>query len=336
MLDLAFLLESFGEDPVVTFGVLGAVAGALALVFVVGRWRDRREVRRRSRTGEADDAAGPSASPLGQAGAGPAGAGHAGPGEPASFGRLVTFLESSFGGDTGQTRLLRTRLVQAGFFDERAVAIFFGARVVGAVLFGGIGLMLLPALFGEGEEANLWFWSVVAALLGYWMPSFYLRRRIAERVIQHRTGFPDFMDLMVVCAEAGLSMEAAIDRIAREIVEGYPSLAENLYMVSLEIRAGKAFPEALERLGKRLAIEEASMLATLLQQSAELGTSLSQSLRIYSEEMRNKRMSRAEEKAYALPSKLVVPLMLFVFPVLIMTLMLPVVIRFSGSGLGGG
>jgi tight adherence protein C len=144
------------------------------------------------------------------------------------------------------------------------------------------------------------------------------------------------MDLMVVCAEAGLSMESAIDRIAREIVEGYPSLAENLYMVSLEIRAGKAFPEALERLGKRLAIEEASMLATLLQQSAELGTSLSQSLRIYSEEMRSKRMARAEEKAYALPSKLVVPLMLFVFPVLIMTLMLPVVIRFSNSGFGGG
>jgi tight adherence protein C len=139
------------------------------------------------------------------------------------------------------------------------------------------------------------------------------------------------MDLMVVCSEAGLSMEAAIDRIARELVEGYPSLAENLYMASLEMRAGKPFPEALERMGERLNIQEAGMLATLLQQSAELGTSLSQSLRVYSEEMRNKRMSRAEEKAYALPAKLVVPLTLFVFPVLIVTLMLPVVIRVSGS-----
>ena len=117
-------------------------------------------------------------------------------------------------------------------------------------------------------------------------------------------GFPDFMDLMVVCAEAGLSMEAAIERIARELVEGYPSLAENLYMVSLEIRAGKTFTDAFERMGERLGIEEAMMLATLLQQSAELGTSLSHSLRVYSDEMRNKRLSRAEEKAYSLPAKL--------------------------------
>ena len=137
------------------------------------------------------------------------------------------------------------------------------------------------------------------------------------------------MDLMVVCAEAGLSIEASIDRIARELVEGYPSLAQNLYMASLEIRAGKTFTDALEGLAERLGIEEASMLATLLQQSAELGTSLALSLRVYSDEMRNKRMSRAEEKAYSLPAKLVVPLTLFVFPVLIATLMTPVVIKMS-------
>jgi tight adherence protein C len=142
-------------------------------------------------------------------------------------------------------------------------------------------------------------------------------------------GFPDFMDLMVVCAEAGLSMEAAIERIARELVEGYPSLAENLYMVSLEIRAGKTFTDAFERMGERLGIDEAMMLSTLLQQSAELGTSLSNSLRVYSDEMRGKRLSRAEEKAYSLPAKLTVPLILFVFPVLLFVLMLPVVIRFS-------
>jgi tight adherence protein C len=180
-------------------------------------------------------------------------------------------------------------------------------------------------------SSAVWLWSALLCLAGYLTPSFYLKRRIGRRVTQHRLGFPDFMDLMVVCAEAGLSMEAAIDRIARELVDGYPSLAENLYMVSLEIRAGKAFPEALERMGDRLGIDEASMLATLLQQSAELGTSLAQSLRVYSDEMRNKRMSRAEEKAYALPAKLVIPLTLFVFPVLIATLMLPVGIRVSGA-----
>jgi tight adherence protein C len=186
-------------------------------------------------------------------------------------------------------------------------------------------------LLNEMTASSVWLWSGMMGVIGYLVPSFYLKRRIGRRTTQHRMGFPDFMDLMVVCSEAGLSMEASIDRIARELVEGYPSLAENIYMACLEMRAGKSFPEALERLGERLNIQEANMLATLLQQSAELGTSLSQSLRVYSDEMRNKRMSRAEEKAYALPAKLVVPLTLFVFPVLIVTLMLPAIIRVMGT-----
>jgi tight adherence protein C len=250
----------------------------------------------------------------------------------ASLERLVGYLETTFsGGDPHERRLIRLQLIQAGFFDQRAVAIFFGARIAAAAVIGIGTLLALPVLRPEMTSANLWLATIGLAILGYFAPSFYIKRRIARRIDQHRMGFPDFMDLMVVCAEAGLSMEAAIDRIARELVEGYPSLAENLYMVSLEIRAGKSFTEALERMGERVGIEEASMLAALLQQSAELGTSLSQSLRVYSDEMRNKRMSRAEEKAYALPAKLVVPLTLFVFPVLIVTLMYPAAIRLMTS-----
>jgi tight adherence protein C len=250
----------------------------------------------------------------------------------ASLERLVGYLETTFsGGDPHERRLIRLQLVQAGFFDQRAVAIFFGARIAAAAMLGVGMLLALPVLRPEMTSTNLWLATIGAAIAGYFAPSFYVKRRIARRADQHRMGFPDFMDLMVVCAEAGLSMEAAIDRIARELVEGYPSLAENLYMVSLEIRAGKSFTEALDRMGERLGIEEASMLAALLQQSAELGTSLSQSLRVYSDEMRNKRMSRAEEKAYALPAKLVLPLTVFVFPVLIITLMYPAAIRMMTS-----
>ena len=200
-----------------------------------------------------------------------------------------------------------------------------------ALVLGLGALAVSPFLPIELAGAQKWLATGAFGIIGYFAPTLYIKRRIASRADQHRMGFPDFMDLMVVCAEAGLSMEAAIERIARELVEGYPSLAENLYMVSLEIRAGKSFTEALERMGERLAIEEATMLATLLQQSAELGTSLSQSLKVYSDEMRNKRMSRAEEKAYALPAKLVVPLTLFVFPVLIVTLMYPAVVRVAGA-----
>jgi tight adherence protein C len=245
---------------------------------------------------------------------------------------LLTYVEASLsGGDEREQRVLRMRLMQAGFFDGRAVAWFFAARLCAAVLLGVAGFLFLPMVLGEDQQAKVLLWAAGAAICGYFLPNVVLSRIIAKRVVQHRTGFPDFMDLMVVCAEAGLTMEASIDRIARELVDGYPSLAENLYIASLEIRAGKAFTDALERLGRRLGIDEATMLATLLQQSAELGTSLSQSLRVYSDEMRNKRMSRAEEKAHALPSKLVIPLTLFVFPVLIATLLYPAVIRLMQS-----
>jgi tight adherence protein C len=253
----------------------------------------------------------------------------------ASLHRLVGYIETTFsGGDPHERKLIRLQLVQAGYFDQRAVAIFFAARLGAAVVLAVAAMLFVPLLWPEVTVANRWMATGGLGIVGYFAPSFYIKRRTAQRIDQHRMGFPDFMDLMVVCAEAGLSMEAAIERIARELVDGYPSLAENLYMASLEIRAGKAFTDALERMGERVGIEEATMLATLLQQSAELGTSLSQSLKIYSDEMRNKRMSRAEEKAYALPAKLVVPLTLFVFPILIITLMYPAVVRIMDT-LGG-
>jgi tight adherence protein C len=315
---LASLLDGFGDDPAVTIGLLGLVGGAVLVLALWELVRDRMVLRRRASEGvEARPASGAR-------------------GGSASVDRVVGFLEANFSaGDAKEQRLLRRQLIQAGFFDPRALAIFFGARMAGGLVFAAGGLAFLPFVLGDTPRHVLWMWAAGLGILGYFLPSMYLRRRIAARVLQHRMGFPDFMDLMVVCSEAGLSMEAGIERIARELVEGYPSLAENLYMLSLELRAGKAFPDALDRLGDRLGIEEATMLATLLQQSSELGTSLSQSLRVYSEEMRHKRLSRAEEKAYALPAKLVVPLILFVFPVLLFTLMLPVVIRISQANIGG-
>jgi tight adherence protein C len=315
---LDHFLDALGEDGALIVA-LGALAAAGLALFLVGRFfRGRNDVRRRA---AADDAGVPrTRSPETRVDV------------QQSLNRLVTYVETAFaGGNEKESRLLRQQMIQAGFFDPRAVPIYFAARLGLAAVLGVGALLALPMFFDQMGNSEVWLWSALTGIIGYLLPSFYLKRRIATRVTQHRQGFPDFMDLMVVCAEAGLSMEASIDRIARELVEGYPSLAENLYMASLEIRAGKAFPEALERMGGRLGIQEASMLATLLQQSAELGTSLAQSLRIYSDEMRNKRMARAEEKAYALPAKLVIPLTLFVFPVLIITLMLPVGVRVAGG-----
>jgi tight adherence protein C len=140
------------------------------------------------------------------------------------------------------------------------------------------------------------------------------------------------MDLLVVCADAGLSMEAALDRVGRELASSYPSLGANIHMTTLEMRAGRSLSESLEHLGDRLGLEEARAFATLLQQSEELGSSMTDALRVYSDDMRHKRLSRAEEKAYSLPAKLSVPLVLCVFPVLVIVIMLPAYVRFKMGG----
>jgi tight adherence protein C len=227
-------------------------------------------------------------------------------------------------GDTKEAKVLRQRMIQAGLYDTRAVAYFFLARTALA-----IGLAVLALLFAPVEKGGTTFWMLIGigGIAGYLAPSFYINRRIKIRKLEHLAGFPDFMDLLVVCADSGLSMEASLDRVGRELGDSYPSLAANIHMTNLEIRAGRTMSEALEHFGDRLGIPEARSFATLIQQSAELGSSITEALRVYSDDMRHKRLSLAEEKAYALPAKLTVPLMMCIFPVLFVVILLPVIVR---------
>jgi tight adherence protein C len=241
--------------------------------------------------------------------------------------RLIDYANKHFSGDTKSgTRLLRKQLIQAGFLNSRAVPIYFIVRVLTALSVAGAVALLTPIFFPEHPKA-LWPGIWLSACFGYFAPKLYLDRRIARRRDEHRAGFPDFMDLLVVCANAGLSMEAALDRVGRELSDSYQSLSGNIYMATLELRAGRTLGETLEHLADRLGLEEARAFATLLQQSEELGSSLTDSPRVYSEDMRHKRMSLAEEKAYSLPAKLSVPLILCIFPVIIIVIMLPVYVR---------
>lgn len=240
--------------------------------------------------------------------------------------RVVDYASRHFSIDETNARELRRRLVQAGFLDSRAIAFFLLARVVLAVGLAILTFMAVPLLLPAMSD---WVWQLVliSGLCGYFVPNVYLNKRISRRKEEHRSGFPDFMDLLVVCAEAGLSMEAALDRVGRELADSYPSLSANVYMATLEIRAGRTLSESLEHLGDRLGLEEARSFATLLQQSEELGSSLTDALRVYSDDMRHKRLSLAEEKAYSLPAKMSVPLIMFIFPVIIIVIMLPVIVR---------
>ncbi len=244
--------------------------------------------------------------------------------------KIVEYTQKHYSAaDTKDMKVLRRRMMLAGIYDPRAVAYFFLTRTALA-----IGLAGAVVLFAPIQQGDAVFWLIVggAGIAGYLGPSLYLDRRIKARRMEHQSGFPDFMDLLVVCADAGLSMEAALDRVGRELGDSYPSLCANLHMTILEIRAGRTLTEALEHLADRLGLEEARSFATLIAQSEELGSSVTEALRVYSDDMRHKRLSRAEEKAYALPAKLSVPLMMFVFPVLFVVILLPVFVRlYSGA-----
>lgn len=222
--------------------------------------------------------------------------------------------------------MLRHRLMQAGWHDARAAAWFIGLRVLCMPALAFAGFLFAGWMWPEDTGSYMSLCAAGGAVLGYMAPSTLLDRRIQRFQMEHRDGFPDFMDLMVVCCQAGLSMEAAITRVGRELRVAYPSLSSHLELAARELRGGQALAKAIDGLAKRLGIDEATSFSTLLQQSEELGSSLTQSLRAYSDDMRNKRLMKAEEKAHALPAKLVVPLTLFVFPVIMIVIMLPVVI----------
>jgi tight adherence protein C len=243
--------------------------------------------------------------------------------------RLLDYVTKHYGvseKDKGEMKLLRRRMIQAGIFDARAAAYFFLARAALAATTALAVFLFLP-LVVELSVSMQWLAVLVGGIAGYVAPSMYLDRRVARRRNEHRAGFPDFMDLLVVCADSGLSMEAALERVGRELGASYPSLCTNLHMANLEIRAGRRMTEALDHLCDRLGLEEARSFATLIQQSAELGSSITDALRVYSDDMRHKRLSRAEEKAYSLPAKLAIPMMVCIFPVLFVVILLPVIVR---------
>jgi tight adherence protein C len=241
--------------------------------------------------------------------------------------QLLEYTSRHYSESSGDTmKVLRQRLMQAGIFDPRAVAMFFLLRTALAVGIAGAMFTVLP-MVRETSNSVFWMAVIAAGIAGYVGPSMYIDRRISARRLEHRTGFPDFMDLMVVCADAGLPIEAALERIGREFGDSYPSLTANIHMTNLEIRAGRALSDALDHFADRIGLDDVRSFVTLINQSLELGSSITDALRVYSDDMRHKRLSRAEEKAYALPAKLALPMMICIFPVLFVVILLPVFVR---------
>ena len=242
---------------------------------------------------------------------------------------LKTAQEFYARSDPENVARLRLKLIQAGYLEPRAVGWYFLIRFAA---FAGVALaaLFVSLLYGQDASSfNRWSFVIGSGAFGYFAPGFVLNQKIRARMVEYRNGFPDFMDLMIVCSDAGMSMEAGIERVSRELMTTYPSLGENLRLVSIELRAGRGLDDALRSLGDRLSLDEVRSFATLLQQSKELGTSLSGALRVFSDEMRHKRMSLAEEKAHALPAKMSVPVTVCILPVVLMIAIIPIVVKIS-------
>ena len=236
--------------------------------------------------------------------------------------------------DAKEITRLRFMLAQAGYFDRSTVKSFLAARVI--CLFGPVILCLIfwgvvSAKLGTTGAIAICFLFVGLGLLG---PEQVLRWKASKRTDQCRKGFPDMMDLMTACVEAGLGMDAALVRVGHELGGRYPALKQNLDIMNLELRAGRERNEAMINFADRLNLDEAKALAVMLKQAEEMGSSVGQALRTFSDDMRHTRMMKAEEKAAALSAKLTVPLILFIFPTIMVMLMLPAGIRIM-AGLTG-
>ena len=226
---------------------------------------------------------------------------------------------------------IRFKLAQAGYYDVKAVPVFYSIRVFALLIPQFVFLAAWTYLAQEFETEKLILASMTLLVLGLFGPGYFIKMRVSKRRDSAREGFPDMMDLLISCIEAGLGLDAALGNVAKELGTRYPVLKINLDLLNLELLAGRKRHEAFKNFAERLGLEEAKSLTILLKQAEEMGSSLGLALRTFSEEMRTRRMLMAEEKAMALPAKMTVPLILFIFPTIMVMLMLPVAARLGQS-----
>jgi tight adherence protein C len=228
--------------------------------------------------------------------------------------------------DTKSDRL-RQKLVMAGFQSPAAPRLFTLIRLV-LVFALPLGYVILAYSGDEPPSfVRVYLIGSVLALLGLYLPNLYVQARADRRRDEIVNGFPDCLDLILVCVEAGLGIEAAMDRVGREMVHSHPLVAELLSITTLQLRAGATREDAFRRLAEAAAVDEIRSFTTLLIQSDKLGTSVSATLRVYASEMRERRRMRAEEKAHRLPVLISIPLVVCMLPTMIGVLMLPAAVR---------
>ncbi|MGO4916212.1 type II secretion system F family protein [Pseudogemmobacter sp. W21_MBD1_M6] len=237
--------------------------------------------------------------------------------------KYSTFLEPQ---DEAEYSAVKLKLLQAGYRGKTAVRTYHFAQFalgMGLLVVGCILALIKSGADPEPSTQNLILTVLVPGVAGYMLPKYWVTRRQAERQEEITNGFPDALDMMLVCVEAGQSLDQSIIRVAAEIRAGYPSLADEFQMVSHEMKAGKDRISVLRDMAERCGVMDVSSFVTVLIQSASFGTSIAEALRVFSAEMRDKRVMRAEEKANTLPTKMTLATMMLTVPPLLIILIGP-------------
>lgn len=241
------------------------------------------------------------------------------------IGGVVEHFEKILPRSQAEISVVQQRLIRAGLRSDSAVKMFYGAKVMTP-----IALMLLAWISGLVHLAPFF---VLAVCLGggFLAPDFWLGRKIANRQAEMKKGLPDVLDLLVICVEAGLSLDQATARTAQELDKAQPALSDELGIVALEQRAGRARSDAWKHLAERTDVEAIRNLVSMLVQAEQFGTSIGKTLRVHSDTMRTKRIQEIEEKAAKLSVKLLFPLVLFIFPSLFLVVLGPAVLVMADS-----
>jgi tight adherence protein C len=225
--------------------------------------------------------------------------------------------------DQAVTTRLRASLATAGYRNPRAIVIFLGTRIFLAILFGLLFLVFCSDVMDGKEPMYFPIVLIGVMVMGFYGPQLWLSNTINKRKERLVNGFPDALDLMVVCVEAGLGLDQAISRVGHEVKQGHPDLGDEFILLNLELRAGLSREQGLRNLVNRTDLDDIRSLVALLIQTDRFGTSIGQALRVHSDSMRLKRRLKAEERGAQLPVKLMIPLILFIFPALMVVIIGP-------------
>lgn len=304
-----FLTANFGDfGPLIVVGVLGLFMILLVIPMMLNQPEDPLKKLKRSQNSEIKVK--PQKERLRQGG------------RNEQLKRFATFLEPK---DEQELNSVALRLRQAGYQSKDAVRFYHFAQFALGII-GLIAGIVYTLVLGNGEDMTsnqMIMYIVGPGGVGYMLPKYWVTRRVEERKEKITQGFPDALDMMLVCVEAGQSLDQAIVRVASELRASYPDLADEFEIVAYEMKAGKDKDKVLRDMGERCGVQDVSSFVTVMIQSATFGTSIAEALRVYASEMRDKRVMRAEEAANKLPTKMTLATMMLTVPPLLIILVGP-------------